>query len=95
MYAIRSYYGERRNHYSFYWVNTEIEGFDTDREAFLGLYNGFDTPQVVENGKSNNSVASGWSPIASHQIQVSLAPEEEKAFTFILGYVENQHEDKS
>ncbi len=34
-------YKERRNHYAFYSVNQPIDGFDTDRESFIGLYNGF------------------------------------------------------
>jgi cellobiose phosphorylase len=87
-------YRERRDHYAFYSVNTKIDGFDTDRDSFIGLYNGFELPQVVEAGKSNNSVASGWSPIASHGINVDLEPNEEKSFIFILGYVENAVEDK-
>ena len=47
-----------------------MDGFDTDRESFLGLYNGFDEPEVVLQGKARNSVAHGWSPIASHCIEV-------------------------
>jgi cellobiose phosphorylase len=87
-------YRERRNHYAFYSVNTEIDGFDTDRESFIGLYDGFEAPQVVVEGKAKNSVASGWSPVASHQINVSLQPGEEKSFIFVLGYVENKYEEK-
>ena len=87
-------YRERRNHYSFYSVNTGIDGFDTDRESFLGLHNGFDAPNAVVNGKSNNSVADGWSPVASQSIEITLKPGEEKDFIFILGYVENANEDK-
>ncbi|GJM71286.1 hypothetical protein HMSSN036_35020 [Paenibacillus macerans] len=52
-------YRERRNHYAFYSVNRDIDGFDTDREAFVGLYNGLHEPQVVVAGKASNSVASG------------------------------------
>jgi len=48
----------------------------------------------VCEGNSGNSLASGWSPIASHYIQVSLQPDEEKTFIFILGYVENKQEEK-
>jgi cellobiose phosphorylase len=87
-------YRERRNHYSFYSVNSPIDGFDTDRESFVGLYDGFEAPQVVVEGKSRNSVASGWSPIASHGINIKLKPGEEKSLIFILGYVENDDEDK-
>lgn len=87
-------YRERRNHYAFYSVNKEIDGFDTDRESFLGLYNGFDTPDTVVNGISKNSVASGWSPIASHRIDIDIKPGETKSFVYILGYVENKDEEK-
>jgi len=87
-------YRERRNHYAFYSVNQEIAGFDTDRESFLGLYNGLDQPQVVAAGHSSDSVASGWSPIASHSLAIELAPGEEKTFVFVLGYVENPEEEK-
>ena len=87
-------YRERRNHYSFYCVNTEIDGFDSDRESFLGLYNGFDSPQTVMSGKSNNSVASGWSPIGSHSKTLILKPGEEASLIFIIGYVENEEKDK-
>jgi len=87
-------YRERRNHYAIWAVNTPIEGFDTDRETFFGLYNGFDHPQVVFNGKSNNSIASGWAPIGSHHIKVNLKPGESKAFVFVLGYCENPEDQK-
>ena len=87
-------YRERRNHYAFYSVNSEIDGFDTDKESFLGLYNGFDNPDVVADGKSKNSEAHGWSPIASHCLNIELKPGEEKELVFVLGYVENKEEEK-
>lgn len=87
-------YRERRNHYAFYTVNADIDGFDTIRENFIGTYNGADAPEAVLAGKCTNSMASGWSPIAAHQINVTLAPNEEKTFVFLLGYVENPVEEK-
>jgi cellobiose phosphorylase len=87
-------YKERRNHYAFYSVNVPINGFDTDRETFFGLYNGFDEPQVVAEGVSRNSEAHGWSPVASHCLEVELNPGESKDFIFVLGYVENKQEEK-
>ena len=87
-------YKERRNHYAFYGVNAKVAGFDTDRETFLGLYNGFDEPQVVAKGKCANSIAHGWSPIAAHQLNVSLKPGSSKTFVFTLGYIELPDEDK-
>ena len=87
-------YRERRDHFAFSHVNAPTAGFDTDRETFMGLYNGMHEPEVVARGESRNSVASGWSPIASHSLDVKLAPGEEKTFVFTLGYVENPREEK-
>jgi cellobiose phosphorylase len=87
-------YRERRNHYAYYSVNHTIQGFDTDRESFFGLYNGFDEPQTVLEGKPRNSVAHGWSPIASHYLEIELKPGERKELVFLLGYVENEQEEK-
>ncbi len=87
-------YKERRNHYAFYTVNAPIAGYDTDRDTFLGAYNGFDTPDAVFEGKPRNSEAHGWSPIASHCIEVNLKPGEEKSLVFVLGYIENKDEEK-
>jgi cellobiose phosphorylase len=87
-------YKERRDHYAYYSVNTPIKGFDTDRETFFGLYNGFDEPQVVAEGNPTNTVAHGWSPIASHCIEVELKPGESKDLVFVLGYVENAEDEK-
>lgn len=87
-------YKERRNHYAFYSVNTPIDGFDTDRETFIGLYNEFRDPQNVMAGKPSNSIAHGWSPIASHYIEVELKAGEQRDFIFLLGYVENAQEEK-
>lgn len=87
-------YRERRNHYAFYSVNSKINGFETDRDTFLGQFNGFDCPDVVVNGKTNNSVCSGWYPIASHMIDVSLECDAEKEFIFVLGYIQNDNDKK-
>ena len=87
-------YKERRNHYAFYTVNAPVDGFDTDRETFIGLYNGFDEPEAVMEGRPRNSVAHGWSPIASHYLEVTLAPGESRDLIFMLGYVENPQDEK-
>lgn len=81
-------YRDRRDHFAFYTVNDSIDGYDTDRDSFVGLYNGFHNPQAVLDGKANNSFADGWSPIASHYKEITLAAGESKTLVFILGYVE-------
>lgn len=87
-------YRERRNHYAFYSVNQHIQGFDTDRESFVGLYNSYQMPEAVANNHSHNTVAHGWSPIASHRLEISLEPDESMELVFLLGYAENEDEKK-
>ena len=87
-------YRERRNHYAVYAVNASVDGFDTDRDSFLGAYGENSAPSVVVNNQSNNSVASGWAPVGSHHLKVALEPGEEKTYIFVLGYVENHVNEK-
>ena len=87
-------YRERRRHYAVYAVNCPIDGYDTDRDAFLGAYRGNDRPETVLRGTAGNTVASGWGVIGSHHIDVTLKPGESRSFIFVLGYCENAADDK-
>ena len=87
-------YRERRDHYALFGVNRPFDGFDTDRETFIGMYNGFEAPQQVIAGTSGNSVAHGWSPVASHRFDLTLEPGASEEIIFVLGYVENAPEEK-
>lgn len=87
-------YRERRNHYALFSVNTPIDAFETDRDSFLGPYRSNQNPSAVEKGQLSNSVASGWSPIAAHQIDLTLQPGESKTFIFVTAYVEVPVEEK-
>ncbi|MGN0363134.1 MAG: GH36-type glycosyl hydrolase domain-containing protein [Bilifractor sp.] len=87
-------YRERRNHFAIYSVNRDIAGFDTSREAFIGLYNGFGNPEAVLAGESRNSIAHGWQPVGSHHLKVDLAPGKSQSFIFVLGYCENPRDQK-
>lgn len=79
---------ERRNHYAFYYVNAKTSHFESDRDRFLGMHNGYDAPIEVKEGRLGDYVASGWHPIAAHQIDLELEAGEEKTLIFILGYCE-------
>ncbi len=87
-------YRERRNHFGFFSSSIKTSGFDSSRDAFVGVHNGLHEPQVVVRGQCSNSIAYGWSPIGVHQIDVELAPGEEKRFHFLLGYAENDKDKK-
>lgn len=86
-------YKERRDHYAFYGVNHPLDGFDTDRETFVGLYHDLSHPIGLTNGPQN-SIASGWAPIASHYMNFTLKPGEKKSLIFVLGYIENEVDKK-
>jgi cellobiose phosphorylase len=87
-------YRERRDHYAVYGVNTVATGFDTDRDTFVGAYNGLGEAAVPAAGESAGSIASGWYPIASHSIDVALPPGGSVTYTFVLGYIENPQDEK-
>lgn len=87
-------YRERRNHYALFSVNVPVDAFDTDRDSFLGPYRNNGNPAAVEAGQLTNSIASGWSPIAAHQINLILSPGETRTFIFVTAYIELPREKK-
>jgi cellobiose phosphorylase len=87
-------YRERRDHFAYFACSQETAGFDTQREAFLGPYRGWDKPRAVERGKATNSVAHGWAPIGSHHVKLKLAPGASRQVIFLLGYHENPVDQK-
>ena len=90
----KSEYRERRDHFAFFTSSQELDGFDTQREAFLGAYRGWDAPLAVERGSLQNSIAHGWQPIGAQQIKISLQPGENMKIIFLLGYQENLEDEK-
>ncbi len=87
-------YRERRNHYAVYSVNHPVNGFDTSRDAFIGLYNSPADPQAVRKGFCSGSIAHGWAPVASHHIHLKLRPGDSVSLVFVLGYCENPKDKK-
>ena len=51
-------------------------------------------PLAIEQGNATDSIASGWYPIGSHQINLTLKPGECETLVFVLGYCENDPDDK-
>jgi cellobiose phosphorylase len=87
-------YRERRDHFAWFACSAGLAGFDTQREAFLGPYRGWDKPLVVERGEASNSEAHGWAPIGSHHVRIVLQPGETRQILFVLGYQENPKDRK-
>lgn len=80
-----SLYGITKDFFTFFAVNQKPVAFDTQRTDFTGEYGDFSAPRAVVENKCRNSLAVGWSPIASHQLEVNLKPHQTKTLIFILG----------
>ena len=87
-------YRERRDHFAFFACSAALAGFDTQRDAFLGPYRGWDRPVVVEDGRSRDSIAHGWAPCGSHHVELELEPGDTREVVFVLGYAENPADAK-
>ncbi len=87
-------YRERRDHYAYFSCSEPVSGYDSSRDAFVGVHNGLEAPQAVIDGNCKNSTAFGWLPIGVHQVDIDLKPGESKTINFLLGYGENPKADK-
>ncbi|MGE5498090.1 MAG: GH36-type glycosyl hydrolase domain-containing protein [Syntrophothermus sp.] len=87
-------YRERRNHYAYFSCSEPLTGFDSSRDAFVGVHNGLEAPQAIADGGCRNSTAYGWVPVGVHQIDLHLKAGETREINFLLGYAENAEENK-
>ncbi|MFA6431076.1 MAG: glycosyl transferase [Candidatus Margulisiibacteriota bacterium] len=70
-------------------TNATPEGYDTQRRDFMGTYGDFSNPRAVIEGKMNNSIACGWSPVGALKVPCKLKAGETKTFIFVLGFSED------
>ncbi len=90
----KSEYRERRDHYAVFWANRPYDGFDTARDAFVGVYGAPALPDAVAAGSCTGSVAHCWAPVGAMQFHIELRPGEMQELCFGLGYVENPENEK-
>lgn len=82
---------ERRDHSTMFACTVPVSGFDTSRDAFVGVHEGLYEAKVPFAGAATNSIAHGWNPVGSHEVTLDLAPGEERELAFLLAFV--QHGD--
>ncbi|MEE9405330.1 MAG: glycosyl hydrolase family 65 protein [Algisphaera sp.] len=73
-------------------VGAPVVGHDLDREAFVGVYNGFHNPQVVDAGKCSNSICYGDNPCGAMQSDIDLKPGESTQIAVVIGVGKAQEE---
>ena len=66
-------------------IGSEVIGYDTDRELFLGDYRTYANPESVEKGVCKNSLGYGDNACGSLHTHFELQPGEVKDFLVILG----------
>jgi len=66
-------------------TGAEVSGYDSDRDKFIGNYHSFHNPVVVENGECTNTLIEGDNGCGTLQVDIDLAPGEEKIFTVVVG----------
>ena len=66
-------------------IGTRVAGYDTSREAFLGLYRGYSNPLAVEQGRCTDSNVYGDNSCGSLQTDLELKPGESKELLVMLG----------
>ena len=87
-------YRERRDHYAVFWADTPLDGFDTARDGFLGVYGSPSRPQAAAQGHCTGSIAHGWAPVGAMEFDLTLTPGEERRILLGLGYIENPQAEK-
>ncbi len=77
---------EGTSKYTFLGVaGARVTGFDTDRQAFLGLYRTYANPVAVERGECFQSIAVGDNGCGALQIDVELEPGESTECVVVMG----------
>ncbi len=66
-------------------AGAEVDGFDTDRAAFLGRYGAYANPAVVVSGRCTNSLAVGDNGCGTFRIPISLEPGACVEFVVLVG----------
>jgi cellobiose phosphorylase len=87
-------YRERRDHFAYFATSEEVVGFDSQRDEFLGLYRGWDSPTAVEAGALSNSICHGWQPVGALHNRLRLSPGQARTVVVVLGYHENPKDEK-
>lgn len=78
---------------AFFNCSEEVDSFECDKEAFLGMYRDEKTPLAMENAALTNSCGRYCEPIASLRVKVELGSGEKKTILFTLGMAKKGEEN--
>ena len=88
-------YRERRNHYAVFWANRPYDGFDTARDAFVGVYGSPALPEAVQKRALHGFCRARLGAGRRDAVPSDAArPARSRRFCFGLGYIENPEDEK-
>ncbi|HPP73949.1 MAG TPA: glycosyl transferase family 36 [Armatimonadota bacterium] len=82
----------RWDKFAFMTTSLEPDGFDCFHESFIGMYNDWQHPRAVKEGKCLDSQGNGQQVIGAFQHDIELAPGQELRFVVIVGVVYRKEE---
>ncbi len=89
MWGIKNKRGEHWNtewdYTAYLFSNEKVKSFDTDKQNFIGNYGDLIKPEVLMTGQLKGSTGKWNDSIGSLEVNVDLAPGEEKEVIFVLG----------
>ena len=77
------------NYTAYLACSESVDGFEGDKEAFIGRYRDLSHPLALETGFINNTQGKWNDSIGSLKKVITLAPGEERTIHFFLGAAEN------
>ncbi len=75
---------------AFHSSNSRPASFETDKEAFLGMYGDIRSPAAVKEGILGKHEGNWLDPVGSLLVKVRLKPDEEKTVIFTLGAADSR-----
>lgn len=75
-------------------TSEDITGFETSKNAFLGLYGSIFAPKTVVDGKCTNSLAACERMVGVLENTFTLKPNEKKTFYVIIGSADSENTAK-
>jgi cellobiose phosphorylase len=83
--CVNSVNGSAKATRMFALAGTKVETYDGDREAFLGVYNGYGKPAAVQNGACSNTLNYCGNACGALHTKITIEPGETREITFIFG----------
>lgn len=77
---------------TYFFSNLLPDGFDTDRETFIGRYRDLSNPLIVERGYCENYESPRGNSVGVLSHELSLEPGEEIQLVYTLGVVDHQEQ---